>query len=64
MEKTQGTMDVSNDVLHIPSQTQLTQEQIAKAVAHHNRHHPDEQQTQQKGSVPKGSSGKKPGKQR
>lgn len=29
----------SNDVLHIPSMTKLTPEEIAKAVARHNKHH-------------------------
>ena len=39
MDKTGAPLDVSTDVLHIPTETKLTQEQIAKAVAHHNRHH-------------------------
>ncbi len=30
-----------DDVLHIPSVSKMTPEEIAKAVAHHNRHHPD-----------------------
>jgi hypothetical protein len=32
---------VSNDVLHIPSTSKLTSDEIAKAVAHHNKHHHD-----------------------
>jgi hypothetical protein len=42
MEKPEGPLDVSGDILHIPSQSKLTAEQIAKAVAHHKRHHPDQ----------------------
>lgn len=30
----------ADDVLHLGSSTKLTPEEIAKAVAHHNRHHP------------------------
>ena len=29
----------TNDVLHAENPTKLTAEEIAKAVAHHNRHH-------------------------
>ena len=32
---------VSDDVLHIPSTSKLSPEEIAKAVAHHNKHHKD-----------------------
>jgi hypothetical protein len=35
---------VTEDVLHIPAQTQLTPEEVAKAVAHHNKHHKDKTQ--------------------
>ena len=39
MEKRETPLDVSKDVLHIPAETKLSAEEIAKAVAHHNRHH-------------------------
>jgi len=39
MQKREAPLDVSSDVLHIPSQTKLTAEEIAKAIAHHKRHH-------------------------
>ncbi len=28
-----------DEILHSPNQTKLTEEEIAKAVAHHNKHH-------------------------
>ena len=52
MDKPQGPLDVSADILHIPPQTMLTAEEIAKARAHHKRHHPEEQR-QTPGKVPK-----------
>jgi hypothetical protein len=35
----QPQTSVSSDVLHIPSATKMTPEEIAKAVARHNKHH-------------------------
>ena len=32
---------VTSDVLHIESQSRLSQEEIAKALARHRREHPD-----------------------
>ncbi len=32
-------LDVKNDVLHSDNKTKLTAEEIAKAVAHHQRNH-------------------------
>jgi hypothetical protein len=40
-QSTQPLTSVSDDVLHIPSTTKLTPEEVAKAVAHHNKHHKD-----------------------
>jgi hypothetical protein len=34
---------IENDVLHFENHSKLTAEQIAKAVAHHNKHHSGEQ---------------------
>lgn len=53
MDKPQGPVDVSGDVLHIPPQSRLSAEEIAKARAHHKRHHP-EQQRQAPGKAAKG----------
>ena len=35
----QTDTNIANDVLHSDNPTKLTSEEIAKAVAHHNRHH-------------------------
>jgi hypothetical protein len=34
----QPATSVSDDVLHIPAVSKMTPEEIAKAVAHHNKH--------------------------
>lgn len=34
------TTSIKDDVLHSTDHVRLTPEEIAKAVAHHNRHHP------------------------
>jgi len=44
MEPTGSAKSISEDVLHFENQTKLTPEEIAKAVAHHNRHHGDKPQ--------------------
>lgn len=46
---------VTEDVLHIPAQSKLTPEEIAKAVAHHNKHHKDKTEK----SSPGAKGGKK-----
>jgi hypothetical protein len=38
--KTETKTNVSSDVLHSTNQSKLSAEEIAKAVARHNRHHP------------------------
>ncbi len=43
MEPTKTDNSIANDVLHLGSQTKLTPEEIAKAIAHHNRHHSGDQ---------------------
>lgn len=53
MEKDKATLDVSSDVLHIPAQTGLSPEEIARAVAHHNRHHQHDQRAEPPKSAPK-----------
>ena len=47
---------VTDDVLHIPAESKLTPEDIAKAVAHHNKHHKDRTEKPAPGT----KSGKKP----
>jgi hypothetical protein len=39
METAKTDPAIENDVLHLGSPSKLTPEQIAKALAHHNRHH-------------------------
>lgn len=39
MATTEPNTSTQDDVLHLGSATKLTDEEIAKAVAHHNRHH-------------------------
>lgn len=48
MEPTNSSIP-ANDVLHIEPKSKLTQEEIAKALAHHNRHHHGDQPVQAKG---------------
>jgi hypothetical protein len=43
MEPTKSTDAPADDVLHIEAQSKLTSEEVAKALAHHNRHHHGEQ---------------------
>lgn len=47
---------VADDVLHLGSGTKLSAEQIAKAIAHHNRHHHGDQPQQ---AAAKAGAGKK-----
>ncbi len=39
MGTAESSSAVANDVLHIESQSKLSPEEIAKALAHHNKHH-------------------------
>ena len=54
MNKTDS--NTANDVLHFENQTKLTPEEIAKAVAHHERHHGGENP---QGAPEKNEPGKK-----
>jgi hypothetical protein len=38
MESSKPDTSMTNDVLHIPAESKLSAEAIAKAVAHHNKH--------------------------
>ena len=46
METTKPDNAIANDVLHLGSQSHLSPEEIAKAIAHHNRHHSGDQPQQ------------------
>lgn len=39
MESVGSNKPIADDVLHSENHSRLTAEEIAKAVAHHNRHH-------------------------
>jgi hypothetical protein len=43
MDSAKPTVAPADDVLHIDAQSKLSPEEIAKALAHHNRHHHGEQ---------------------
>lgn len=58
MEQNQGSSSIANDVLHNPEHSKLTSEEIAKAVAHHNKHHPE---STQQNPPAKQNSGKRQG---
>jgi hypothetical protein len=49
---------IKDDVLHSENHSKLSPEEIAKAVAHHNRHHP---QGHQQNAPGKGQQGTKKG---
>jgi hypothetical protein len=49
---------VDNDVLHLGSQTKLSPEEIAKALAHHNKHHHGDQPSQAAAKVAAGKKRK------
>jgi hypothetical protein len=49
--------EIKDDVLHGTEHSQLSQEEIAKAIAHHNKHHPKDK-AEMSG---KSGAGKSPG---
>jgi hypothetical protein len=58
MESSKPDTSMTNDVLHIPAESKLSAEAIAKAVAHHNKHRGG---GQEKNPATKPNSGKKQG---
>lgn len=58
MEQNQTSSSIANDVLHNPEHSKLTSEEIAKALAHHKKHHPEGTQQNQ---PPKPNAGKRRG---
>ena len=59
MEKSQPGPAIENDVLHIESKSKLSPEEIAKAIAHHNRHHSPDRPQQAAAKIAKTAAGKK-----
>lgn len=41
MEQRQSSFSIADDVLRNPEHSKLTSEEIAKAIAHHKKHHPE-----------------------
>jgi hypothetical protein len=58
MEPTKTDPAIENDVLHLGHGSKLSPEEIAKAVAHHNRHHSGDQPQQAAGKASGGKKGK------
>ena len=56
MEENKSDSSIANDVLHSENHSKLTPEEVAKAVAHHNRHHGGDSQ---QNAPSKGGQGKK-----
>lgn len=44
METNMSSPEIAKDVLHNEDHSKLTQEEIAKAVAHHNKRHKEDPQ--------------------
>jgi hypothetical protein len=57
MESAASNTAITDDVLHLGSPTKLSDEDIAKAVAHHNKHHAGDK-TQE--AAAQAATGKKP----
>jgi len=56
MENAEPNAPIEDDVLHLGSPTKLSPEEIAKAIAHHDRHHHGDQPQQ---AAAKNAPGKK-----
>jgi hypothetical protein len=59
MEATKNDPAIANDVLHLGSGSKLSPEEIAKALAHHNRHHSGDQPAQAAAKLAGEKKGKK-----
>jgi hypothetical protein len=62
MEVAKSDSAIEADVLHLGSESKLSAEAIAKAVAHHNRHHSGDQPQQAAAKVAGGNKKGKSGK--
>ncbi len=58
MEANKSDDSILNDVLHLGSPTKLSPEEIAKAIAHHKRHHSGDQPQQVAAKAAGGKKGK------
>jgi hypothetical protein len=58
MEPTKTDPTIENDVLHLGSPSKLSAEEIAKALAHHKRHHSGDQPQQAAAKLAGGKKGK------
>ena len=58
MEPTKTDPTIENDVLHLGSPSKLSAEEIAKALAHHKRHHSGDQPQQSAAKLAGGKKGK------
>jgi hypothetical protein len=58
MEPTKTDPTIENDVLHLGSPSTLSAEEIAKALAHHKRHHSGDQPQQAAAKLAGGKKGK------
>jgi hypothetical protein len=58
METAGSNTSITDDILHLGSPTKLSDEAIAKAVAHHNRHHHGGDKSQD--AAAQAATGKKP----
>jgi hypothetical protein len=58
MDTAGSNQSIQDDVLHLGSATKLTAEEIAKAVAHHKRHHSGDQPAQAAAKAGGGKKGK------
>ena len=58
METNKTDNSIANDVLHLGSQSHLSPEEIAKALAHHKRHHSGDQPRQAAAKLSSGKKGK------
>jgi hypothetical protein len=61
-QSTPTSESIKDDVLHSTGHTHLSQEEIAKAVEHHNRHHPKNKVEMSGKSGGKSPGGAKKGK--
>ena len=53
MEPNISVADIAKDVLHNEDHSKLTQEEIAKAIAHHKKKHHDEPEQKASAKKPK-----------
>jgi hypothetical protein len=58
MEPSKTDSSIANDVLHLGSSSKLSAEEIAKALAHHKRHHSGDQPRQAAAKTSGGKKGK------